>query len=81
MLAWEHTDDSLEEHLRRADEVAAVLADLDDRFRAGMPDAQADEEFPARVAPRCGWCDFRAVCEPGRSVPPRRSWDGVADPG
>jgi RecB family exonuclease len=81
VLAWEHSDDSLEEHLRRADEVAAVLADLDDRFRTGMPDAQADEAFPARVAPRCGWCDFRAVCDPGRSVPPRRPWDGLAEPG
>jgi RecB family exonuclease len=81
VLAWEHSDDSLEEHLRRADEVAAVLADLDDRFRSGMSAARADEAFPARVAPRCGWCDFRAVCDPGRSVPPRRPWDGLAESG
>lgn len=80
VLAWEHTDDSLGEHLDRADRVAAVLADLDARFGAGMSRAEADEAFPARVAPRCGWCDFRPVCEPGRSVPPHRPWDGVAAP-
>ena len=80
VLAWEHTEESLEDHLRRADEVAAVLADLDERFRSGHGGREADEAFPARVAPRCGWCEFRAVCEPGRAVPPRRPWDGLAEP-
>jgi RecB family exonuclease len=77
VLAWEHTEESLEAQLRRADALAAELDGLDERFRAGMSADEADAAFPARVAPRCGWCEFRGVCRPGRSVPSRRPWDGV----
>ncbi len=79
VLAWDHTEDSLGDHLRRADAVAAQLADADERFRAGMTTEEADEAFPARVGSRCGWCDFRSVCGPGRAVPPRPSWAGVVE--
>ncbi len=79
VLAWDHTDETLAEHLRRADTLAAELARLDAAFEAGLTSAEADEAFPARVAARCGWCDFRAVCGPGRAVPPRQPWAGVVD--
>jgi putative RecB family exonuclease len=77
VLAWNHTEESLGRQLRRADELAAELSLLDERYRAGMSADQADEQFPARVAPRCGWCDFRPVCAPGRVVPQRAPWAGV----
>ena len=79
VLAWDHTDETLAEHLRRADSLAAEMARLDAALEAGLTSAEADEAFPARVAARCGWCDFRAVCGPGRAVPPRQPWAGVVD--
>lgn len=80
VLVWDHTEESLGGHLRRADAVAAELGGLDERFRAGMSAAEADEAFPARVGPRCGWCDFRSVCLPGQAVPQRKPWAGVVEP-
>lgn len=77
VLAWDHTGESIAEHLRRADALAVELASLDERHRAGMSAAEADDAFPPRVGGQCGWCDFRPVCAPGRSVPQHRPWDGV----
>jgi RecB family exonuclease len=77
VLAWQHTATSLEQHVHRADALAARLADLDERHAAGLAPDRADELFPALVAPRCGWCEFRPVCRPGQSEPARRSWAGV----
>ncbi len=78
VLGWDHDEQSLAEHLARADAVAEELADLDERH-AGMSAAEADDAFPARVAARCGWCDFQPVCAPGRAVPRRPPWAGVPD--
>lgn len=78
VVAWDHSEESLARHLRRADSIAAELARLDEAFRAGVSAAEADAAFPARVGPLCGWCDFRAVCEPASGVPGRRPWDAVA---
>jgi putative RecB family exonuclease len=78
VVAWDHTEESLDAHLGRADALAAELGLLDAAHQEGMSRAEADEAFPARVAPRCGWCDFRSVCGPGRSVPAREPWAGLA---
>jgi RecB family exonuclease len=78
VLAWEHTEESLEEHLQGADSVAVELRSLDERYDQMSP-AEADEAFPARVAPRCGWCELRSACPPGRVVPPRPPWEGVVE--
>jgi RecB family exonuclease len=77
VAAWRHTAESLAAHLDRADALAAELARLDDEHRSGMSRERSDEAFPARVAPRCGLCEFRPVCPPGRSVPQQPSWTGV----
>ncbi len=78
VVAWDHTEESLGRHLRQADGLAAELGSLDAAHQRGMSRAEADEAFPAKVAPRCGWCDFRSVCGPGRSVPAREPWAGLA---
>ncbi|MDP9443796.1 MAG: PD-(D/E)XK nuclease family protein [Actinomycetota bacterium] len=61
VLAWQHTDESLQRHLRRADSLAAEVARVDEAFYVGMSPEQADELFPARPGPRCGWCDLNRV--------------------
>jgi putative RecB family exonuclease len=78
VVGWEYTAASIETRLADADAQAAAMAALDAAFRAGMTEAEADAAFPPRVAARCGWCEFRSACGPGRSVPPRRPWDGLA---
>ncbi len=82
VLAWEHTDEGLARHLSRADSVAGDIADLDERFRAGVDPEEADEMYPARVGPLCAWCDFNRSCAEGSAaVSPRDSWAGVEEPG
>jgi len=78
VVAWDHTEESLGRHLRRADSLAAELGSLDAAYKEGMSPAQADEAFPAQVGPLCGWCDFRSSCGPGQSVPARQPWAGLA---
>lgn len=79
VLAQDHTRESLDQHLLRADEVAAEVARLDERQTDGMSAAEADEVFQARVGPRCGWCEVRAACGPGQAVPPQPPWAGVVE--
>jgi putative RecB family exonuclease len=81
VLAWDHSDEALARHLRRADALAAEIADVDDRFRAGLTLEEADRLYPATVGPMCGWCDFNRVCPEGRAAAPARdSWAGVEQP-
>ena len=80
VLAWEHTDDTLARHLRRAEGIAAECADADQAFRGGLPAERYDEVFPPRTGPGCGWCDFRRHCPEGQAASTaRKPWDGLAD--
>ena len=92
VLVWEHTEESLARHLRRAEAIAAECAEADERFRgpasvdAGpspLPSPQddvADQVFAPRPGSWCGWCDFRGHCPEGSAASePRRPWDGLAD--
>lgn len=78
VLSWEHTEEGLARHLRRADSIALEIADLDERFRSGLDDAAADRLYPPVVGPMCGWCDFNRACPEGAAAAaPRDSWAGV----
>jgi PD-(D/E)XK nuclease superfamily len=79
VLAWEHTPQSLARQLGRAEDIAAECADADERYKAGAAAGPAaDEVFPPRPGPGCGWCDFRAHCREGSLASPgRRPWDGL----
>jgi RecB family exonuclease len=77
VLAWEHTADSLERQLRRAEDIAVECADADERY-ASLGARATAELFEARPGPGCGWCDFRAHCPEGRAAcSARRPWDGL----
>ncbi len=79
VLAWEHTEQSLDRQLRRAEDIAGECAEADERYRRGWPAARQDEAFPPRPGSRCGWCDYRGRCPEGMSAAgPRRPWDGLA---
>ena len=76
VLAWEHTDQTLERHLGRAERIAAEVVQATQGLAAG---GDADELFPARPSSMCGWCDLSRSCPAGReAVAPQRSWAGLA---
>ena len=80
VLAWDHTEDGLARHIRRADSIAEEIAALDDRFRAGVDAAEADAMYPPSVSTLCGWCDFNRVCPQGAAaVAPREPWAGLEE--
>jgi RecB family exonuclease len=82
VAAWEHSEGTLERHLRRAEEIAADCAAADERFRAGLPEDRYDEVFPPNPRPACGWCDYRRHCPEGTAAAvPRKPWEGLARPG
>ncbi len=88
VLAWEHTKDSMERQLRRAEDIAGECGRADEAYRAGQQSdriqeqlygperaagkGQADEIFPPQPGMWCSWCDFRAHCPQGRAASPPR---------
>jgi len=79
VLGWEHTSESLDRQLGRAEDIAAECAAADGRYRGGLPAERYDEAFPPRPGPGCGWCDYRGQCPEGMAAgQSRRPWDGLA---
>jgi RecB family exonuclease len=81
VLAWEHTAESLQRHLRRAEDVAIECADADERMRSPLPPQQYDEVFPPSPSAGCAWCDYVRSCPEGLAAAgnPRRPWEGLAE--
>jgi RecB family exonuclease len=80
VLAWEHTPESLERHLHRAEDIAAECAEADERMRAPLPRAAWDEVFPPRTGPGCGWCDYQRNCPEGqRAAAQHRPGDALTE--
>jgi putative RecB family exonuclease len=65
VAGWDHDDDTLARHLRRAEDTAADIVTATDALAAGAP---ADQVFPPRTGPHCGLCDYRRHCAEGRTV-------------
>jgi RecB family exonuclease len=79
VLRWEHSEQSLQRQLRRAEAIAEECAAADERFRADPQSGRGDEVFPPSPGGWCSWCDFRGVCPEGRAASAlRRPWDGLA---
>lgn len=67
VTAWQHDPESLRAHLRAAEEAGQQLAAAADALTSG---GDADALFPPRPGPRCGSCDVRRHCPPGRAATP-----------
>ncbi|HUR51973.1 MAG TPA: PD-(D/E)XK nuclease family protein [Mycobacteriales bacterium] len=67
--AWEHTEESLERHVGRAEAIAAEASA-----------AATVEDYPARPSSLCAWCDFARHCPEGREASggPQKPWAGLA---
>ncbi|MEV0400055.1 PD-(D/E)XK nuclease family protein [Actinoallomurus sp. NPDC050550] len=90
VAVWEHTDDSLDRHLRRAEQIAEECGEADEWFRATTRPADVaipperrherfDERFPPQPGPLCAWCDFARHCPEGQAAAPTRDpWSALA---
>ena len=76
VAAFEHTDESLQRHLDRAEQTAADIVTATDTLAAG---ADIDDVFPPVPSNACAWCDFRKLCPEGRAgSPDLEPWAGLA---
>jgi RecB family exonuclease len=72
VAAFEHTDRSRANHVRRAEDVAADIGAATAALAAGE---EPDVAFPAVPGRQCSWCDFRPSCPAGQAAaPPRETW-------
>jgi RecB family exonuclease len=86
VVGWDHTEESLQRHVTRAEAIADEAQAADEAYAVaaradeGRVDADVvDVLYPARPSPACGWCDFVRVCPEGRAVAQsREAWSGLA---
>jgi putative RecB family exonuclease len=79
VVAWQHTEESLQRQVARAEATADDIVAATDTLAAG---AHADEVFPPAPTPSCSWCDFRRHCPQGQLASPGLdSWAGLAEQG
>jgi RecB family exonuclease len=79
VVAFEHTDESLQRHLARAEHTAHDIVAASDTLAAG---ADADDVFPPAPSSACAWCDFRRHCPEGRATSPDlEPWAALPAPG
>ncbi|MGB8649040.1 MAG: PD-(D/E)XK nuclease family protein [Mycobacteriales bacterium] len=78
VLSWEHTPETLDRHVRRAEAIAAEASQATDALAEG---GSPEELFPARPSPVCGWCDFARHCPEGLAASggPKKPWAGLAE--
>jgi hypothetical protein len=88
VAVWEHTDESLGRHLRRAEEIAEECGEADEWYREKVPrgsvtdrpHAEFDAMFPPRPGVLCAWCDYARHCPEGRAAAPARDpWSSLPD--
>jgi RecB family exonuclease len=78
VLAWEHTPETLDRHVRRAEAIAAEASAATQGLTEG---GSPDELFPPRPSSLCGWCDFARHCPEGLAASggPKKPWAGLAE--
>jgi putative RecB family exonuclease len=74
VAAHEHTEESLQRHVRRAEQTASDVVAAERDVAGG---ADPDVAFPAHPGSLCGWCDFRRVCPAGSQRPGNEPWASV----
>jgi MYXO-CTERM domain-containing protein len=86
--AFEHTEESLQRQLRRAEQIADEAEAATAAFKAqtlsvpaGVPvPGGALDMFAPRPGTQCGWCDMRAHCPEGAAAAPaQQPWAGLGE--
>jgi putative RecB family exonuclease len=77
--AWEHSPQSLQRHVTRAEAIADDIEASTDTVAAG---ADPDEVFAPAAGSHCSWCDFRRHCPEGQAASQQKApWDALPDEG
>jgi RecB family exonuclease len=77
VAAFEHTDRSLANHVRRAEDIAHDITTATEALAGGE---DKDAAFPAIPGQQCSWCDFRTSCPTGQAAAPtRETWSFLAE--
>jgi RecB family exonuclease len=77
VASFEHTERSLANHVRRAEDIAVDIGAATEAMAAGE---DRDVAFPAVPGRQCSWCDFRPSCPTGQAaVPARETWSFLAE--
>lgn len=74
VAAHEHTEESLQRQLSRAEDTARDIVAAEKAVAAG---ADPDAEFPTNPGTICSWCDFRKSCPAGAQVQAKDPWEAV----
>ena len=74
VAAHEHTEESLDRQMARAEGTARDILAAEKAVAAG---ADPDVEFPVNPGSLCSWCDFRRSCPAGAERPAREPWSAV----
>lgn len=81
VIGHDHTPETLQRHLDRAEAVGSEAAAADTAFKAGLDEAAGQRQFPAQVSPSCRWCDFLRACPEGSAAyAPAEPWAALGDP-
>ncbi|MBV9314887.1 MAG: PD-(D/E)XK nuclease family protein [Pseudonocardia sp.] len=67
VIAWEHSQPSLQRHLKRMEETAQDASSATEELLAG---GDAERLFPPNPSARCSYCDFRRHCPEGQLAAP-----------
>jgi len=79
VAGFDHTEKSLANHVRRAEDVAADIGAATAAVEAGE---SPDGAFPPVPGRQCSWCDFRPSCPTGQAAAPaRETWSFLAEDG
>ena len=79
VAGFDHTEKSLANHVRRAEDVAADIGAATAAVEAGE---SPDVAFPPVPGRQCSWCDFRPSCPTGQAAAPaRETWSFLAEDG
>lgn len=97
IIGWDHTNETLQRHVSRANNIAIEARRAEEIWKAGLdvqadragqssvgvnPDPEVDAVLPPKPGPGCAWCDFRRHCAEGRDAAPGLApWAGLADEG
>ncbi|MQA95617.1 MAG: recombinase RecB [Streptosporangiales bacterium] len=80
VAAWDHPEEGLARHLRRAEDIAAECSAADDAYKEGLSEKAVEELFPPNPGAQCAWCDFARHCPEGRAAAhAKRPWDALPE--
>ncbi|MEV6966411.1 PD-(D/E)XK nuclease family protein [Hamadaea sp. NPDC051192] len=77
IAAHEHTEESLQRQVNRAEGTAKDIIAAEKQVAQGR---DADDVFPPQPGALCSWCDYRKTCPAGATAPVREPWTSVTLP-